>query len=256
MSYSEHAVKNREYWGRGAENWVAPGRRSWESDAISWGIWNVPESEIHALGDLDRWRGKDVVELGCGTAYVSAWMAKLGAKPVGIDITPEQLETARGFQTEFGIEFPLIEGSAEQVPLPDASFDLAISEYGASIWCDSYVWIPEAARLLRPGGTLVFLRNSTLSMLCTGPSGPAQDQLQRSQFGIHRFEWDGDDSVEFHLAHGDLIRLLRKHGFQIEDLIEIEPPAGSEPNRFEYMTLDWAQKWPSEEIWRVTKGVA
>ena len=95
----------------------------------------------------------DTVELGCGTAYFSAWLASRGARPVGIDITPAQLETARRMQAEFGLDFPLIEASAEDVPLPDESFDLAISEYGASIWADPYRWIPEAARLLRPGGT-------------------------------------------------------------------------------------------------------
>ena len=63
-------------------------------------------------------------------------------------------------------QFPLVHGNAERVPYPDASFDLAISEYGAAIWCDPYAWIPEAARLLRPGGRLVFLGNHTLLQLC------------------------------------------------------------------------------------------
>ena len=74
----------------------------------------------------------DTIELGCGTAYISAWLARRGARPVGIDITPAQLETARRMQGEFGLDFPLLEASAEDVPLPDESFDLAISEYGAS----------------------------------------------------------------------------------------------------------------------------
>ena len=85
---------------------------------------------------------------------------------VGVDPTPAQLETARRMQQETGIEFPLVEAVGEDVPLPDASFDLALSEYGASIWADPYRWIPEAARLLRPGGRLIFLRNSTLVIVC------------------------------------------------------------------------------------------
>src|SRR5215213_2984524 len=72
-------------------------------------------------------------ELEWGTAYISSWLARRGARPVGVDITPAQLETARRMQAEFGLEFPLLEASAEDVPLPDESFDLAISEYGASI---------------------------------------------------------------------------------------------------------------------------
>lgn len=212
----------------------------------------MPESEVHALGELERWRGKDAIELGCGTGYVSSWLHRLGMRPVGVDITSAQLATARAFQKEFGIDFPLIEAGAEAVPLPDASFDLAISEYGASIWCDPHTWIPEAARLLRPGGTLVFLRNSTVSILCTPDVGAAEPALIRDQFGMHRIEYDAE-SVEFHLPHGQMIRLLRSCGFEIEDLIEVEPPADAEPSRFDYITLDWARRWPTEEIWRVKK---
>ena len=121
-----------------------------------------PRRASRSLPEVD---GRDVIELGCGTAYVSAWLARRGARPVGIDITPEQLATARALQAEHGLDFPLIEGSAEAVPLPDDSFDVAISEYGASLWCDPEAWIPEAARLLRPGGRLWFLTNTPLVML-------------------------------------------------------------------------------------------
>src|SRR5204863_9489363 len=99
-----------------------------------------------------------------------------------------------------GLEFPLVEADAAETGLPDAAFDLALSEYGASIWVDPYRWIPEAARLLRPGGRLVFLRNSTLAILCSPDDGLTQTRLQRPQVGMHRVDaWDG---VEFHLAHG------------------------------------------------------
>ncbi|HRK20409.1 MAG TPA: class I SAM-dependent methyltransferase [Fimbriimonadaceae bacterium] len=249
-SLPDYAQRNREAWSKWAPDWVEMGRKSWSEPDISWGIWSVPESEVQAFGELSELKGKDVLEMGCGTAYFSAWMAKLGANPVGIDITPGQLASARSFQQEFGIEFPLIEGTAEEVPLPDARFDVALSEYGASIWCDPHKWIPEAARLLRPGGRLVFLRNGTLSMLCTGPTGPAQETLQRDYFGMYRLEWeDGDTSVEFHLPFGEMVRLLRKCGFEIENMIEIQAPADASETRFEYMTHAWARRWPSEEIW-------
>ena len=71
----------------------------------------------------------------------------------------------RGLQDEHDLRFPLIHGSAEAVPVADATFDLAISEYGAAIWCDPYSWIPEAARVLRPGGRLIFLGNGPLLVL-------------------------------------------------------------------------------------------
>jgi SAM-dependent methyltransferase len=158
-------------------------------------------------------------------------------------------------QREFGLTFPLIFGSAEAVPLPDATFDLAVSEYGASIWCDPYRWIPEAARLLRVGGRLVFLVNAVLLMLCVPEQDdvPAGDRLLRPQFGMHRMEWPSDESVEFHLGHGDMVRLLRSTGFEIEDLIEVRAPEGA-TTRYPFVTGDRASRWPSEEVWKARKA--
>ena len=200
--------------------------------------------------------GLDTIELGCGTAYVSAWLARRGARPVAIDPTPGQLAIAADCQAEFGLSFPLIQAAGEAVPLPDASFDLAISEYGAAIWADPYRWIPEAARLLRPGGQLVFLGNSTLVMLCVPDldGEAATERLRRPQFGMHRFEWPDDPTVEFHLSHGDMIRLLRSSGFEIEDLLELRPsPDAVNSPTYQFATVDWGRQWPVEEVWKARR---
>lgn len=252
MNHPDHVLKNRVAWTGLSASFEAPGRRCWASDEITWGIWNVRESDLHVLGDLAQWTGKDAVELGCGTAYFSGWLARLlHMHPVGVDITPAQLERARAFQTEFGVEFPLVEASAEDVPLPSESFDLALSEYGASIWCDPNRWIAEASRLLRPGGWLVFLRNSTLSMLCTPADGSAETSLLNDYARLQQMEFEG--AVEFHMPHGELIRLLRHHGFWVENLIEVFPPADAPETRFDYISQAWARRWPSEEIWVARK---
>jgi hypothetical protein len=81
---------------------------------------------------------------------------------------------------------------------------------------------------------------------------PATDRLIRPAFGMHRFEWPDDESVEFHLSHGDMIRLLRLSGFEIEDLIELRPGPGA-VTRYPYVTLDWARQWPCEEVWKARK---
>src|ERR687897_2868132 len=161
----DHVAQNRAAWDRMAADYVEGGRRNWASDEVSWGIFDVPESRIGMLPpDL---AGIDAIELGCGTGYVSAWLARRGARPVGIDNSAKQLETADRLQEEHGIVFPLVHGNAERVPYPDASFDFAISEYGAVLWADPEVWVPEAARLLRPGGRLHVLTNHHLAMLTT-----------------------------------------------------------------------------------------
>ena len=202
--------------------------------------------------DLD---GASTLELGCGTGYVSAWLSRRGARPVGLDNSAAQLTTAAALQDRFGLHFPLIYASAEQVPFADAVFDLVISEYGASNWCDPYTWIPEAARVLRPGGWLIFLANAVQAVL-TWPEQddlPATKTLQRPYFGMHRFQWEGSDAIEFHLGHGDMIRLLRRAGFEICDLIEIQPPPGS-TTRHPIATLEWARQWPCEEVWKARKA--
>lgn len=246
----EHVRRNRAHWDEQALDYEATGARNWESEEPTWGIWGVPESRVGMLpADL---AGRDAIELGCGTAYVSAWLARRGALPVGIDNSAAQLATARRLQERFGLRFPLIHGNAERVPCPDGSFDIAISEYGASIWCDPNEWIPEAGRLLRDGGELVFLVNSVLAMLCSGDVGATTNRLVRPQFGMKRFEWPDDDSVEFHLSHGELIGLLRRSGFEVEELIEVRPPPEA-TTRYDLVSLDWARKWPCEEVWRARK---
>lgn len=228
------------------------GRRNWSAPEPRWGVFGIPESLV-GLFPRDV-KGCDVVEIGCGTGYVSSWLARRGALPVALDPTPGQLGIARDLQAVHGIRFPLVRAAGEQIPFADASFDLAISEYGAAIWADPYLWIPEAARILRPGGELLFLGNSTLMMLCAPDEDDvaADERMVRPQLGMHRFEWPTDPGIEFHLSHGDWIALLRAHGFEIEELIELYPPEGS-TTRYQFVTLDWARRWPCEEAWRARR---
>ena len=253
MKLSEDARINREVWTKANADYTdAQAAGAWAKDDIEWGTYGVPEVELGVLGDV---AGKDVIELGCGTAYFSAWLAKRGARPVGLDVTPAQLETARRMMAETGIEFPLVEASAEDVPLPDESFDLALSEYGASIWADPERWIPEAARLLRPGGEVVFLCNSPLSVICMPDEGKIEERLIRSQFELGRMQWPGEDEgVEYHLGHGDRLRLLRESGFEVLGLWELRAPeSATDHEYYDFVPADWARRWPAEEIWKARR---
>ncbi len=232
---------NREYGDTAAE-------ATWNNEAITWGQFGVSDEAVGS--PLDDVAGKDVLDLGCGVAYFSAWLAKRGARPVGVDPTPAQLATARRLQAVTGIEFPLVEGAGEHVPLPDESFDIVLSEYGASLWADPELWIPEAARLLRPGGRLVFLTNSVLVYLCSPDVGTVSEHLQRSQFGMRRIRWPDEDGTEYNLPHGDWIRLLRRHGFEVEDLVEPQVPSTANTHEYyDFISAEWARHWPAEEIW-------
>jgi len=247
----DYVQQNIANWTRANTEYTdAAAARAWAQEEIRWGVFETPESQLNILGEVN---GLDAVELGCGTAYFSAWLARRGARVVGVDPTPAQLATARRLQHETGIEFPLIEAIGEDVPLPDSSFDLALSEYGASLWADPYRWIPEAARLLRPGGRLIFLTNSTISVLCMTLEGVGE-QLVRPQAGLYKVEWPDTHEVEFQLSHGEWIDLLRANEFELDRLVELfAPPHAETHTYYKYVTAEWARRWPPEEIWSASK---
>lgn len=245
---AEDRAVNRSLWtlvneeftdGHAATAWAAP--------EITFGLFNVAERELDVLGDVTD---LDVVELGCGTAYFSAWLARRNARPIAIDLTRAQLETAQHCQEQFDVAFPMIEANAEDVPLADGRFDLVVSEYGASVWCDPARWIPEAARLLRPNGRLVFLTNSVIATLCVPEKeGPTEERLLRPQRGMNRVHWSGG-GIEFHPGHGEWIRTLRTNGFVIDALHEVYAPADAKAAEYyEISSVQWAAQWPIEDLW-------
>jgi SAM-dependent methyltransferase len=248
----DYVAVNAAHWDSRHDSETRLAARAWAQAEPTWGIFGVSETDVGMLPN--HLEGAAVAELGCGTGYVSAWLARRGARPVGIDPSPSQLGIAKACQAKFGLSFPLVRAAGEQAPLRTGAFDIVISEYGAAIWADPYRWIPEAARLLRPGGELVFLGNSSLLVLCVPDEDdvPATNRLLRRQFGMHRFTWPDDSTVEFHLSHGDWIRLLRESGFDVEDLIEIQP-RNDVATDYGFVTFDWAREWPCEEVWRARR---
>ena len=91
-------------------------------------------------------------------------------------------------------------------------------------------------------------------MLCALDEQEATSEtLQRPQRGMHRIAW-ADGGVEFHLGHGDMLRVLRDTGFEIEALVELFAPDDAKTHEYyEFVTADWARKWPVEEIWAARK---
>jgi SAM-dependent methyltransferase len=248
----QYALSNREIWQTWAADYVEAAQEAWAGEP-RWGIWGIDERNIGLLpAELG---GKRCLEIGCGAAYVSAWLAKRGGAVAGLDPTRNQLATARDLQAQHGLHFPLIEGFAERLPFADDSFDFAVSEYGAALWSDPYLWIPEAARVLKSGSQLIFLTNSPFAVLCTPPGdydAKLNNHLHRPYLGMHRVTWDDSPGeVEFHLPHGVMIDLLHANGFRLDRLVELGAPADA-TSRYAWADVDWAQSWPTEEAWCVT----
>jgi SAM-dependent methyltransferase len=249
---ADEIALNRALWAVVNERFTdAAADEMWARPEPVWGLFAVPERALDVLGDV---RGLDVVELACGTAYFSAWLARAGARTVAVDLSDAQLATARRLQRRVGPDFPLVQGDGERVPLAGGRFDLVVSEHGAAAWCDPERWLPEAARLLRPGGRLVFLTNSHLSALCVpAEEGVADERLLRGQREVYRVRWPGG-GVEFHPSHGDWVRLLRRSGLVVEALHEIYAPEdGTDHPYYEIVSSAWASRWPAEELWVATR---
>jgi SAM-dependent methyltransferase len=211
-------------------------------------VWSIPEAELNVLGDVS---GLDVLELGCGAAQWSIGLAKRGARMVGVDVSPRQLEHARRALDAEGLDFPLVEADAEALPLEDESFDLVFCDHGALSFTDPRRSVPEAARVLGPGGTLAFSTISPLlDLFYDVENEEVAERLHNGYWELGRFE--DDDTVDFQLRYGEWIRLLVGSGLEVVDLIELRAPDGA-VTTYDLVGLDWARRWPAENIWKARK---
>lgn len=241
---------NRRFWDRQSDEYQERHRAFIGRPEPRWGTWQVPESELRVLGDV---AGADVLEVGCGAGQWSILLAQQGARVVGLDNSARQLEHARAATAAAGVDVQLVHSAAESIPLPDRSFDLAFCDHGAiGSFGDPFLVVPELARLLRAGGLLAFCHFTPFSWICLGEDDEVSGRLSRDYFGLHRLE-DGDGSVHFQLPYGDWVRLFRRNGFRVEELIEVRPEAGAESTYLTPEETAWARRWPLEQVWKVRR---
>lgn len=248
---TDHARKNRALWDETGDDYEERHAEALSgASAMAWGLWRIPESELRVLGDVT---GKDILELGCGAARWSIALAQHDARPVGLDLSARQLAHARRLMVEAGVDFPLIEASAEDIPLPDATFDIVFCDWGAMTFADPRRTVPEVARLLRPGGLFAFATGTAIQAICQDMETDRLGYtLVNDYFGLERLEWE--DEVDFQLPYGEWIRLFRRNGLLIDDLVETRPPAGATSSYRDEAESEWARHWPMEQIWRLRKN--
>ncbi|MBN1319865.1 MAG: methyltransferase domain-containing protein [Thermoleophilia bacterium] len=249
-SLSDHSADNRASWNADSDTYQADhGPQLAASGGLAWGVWQIPEAGLQVLGEVE---GRDILELGCGAAQWSIALAKLGARPVGLDLSERQLEHARRLMEEAGVDFPLVHATAEAVPLPDDSFDIVFCDYGGMTFGDPYATVPEAARMLRPGGLLAFCGATPIVQMCYPDDGDHPgDRLLRDYFSMWALPFEG--YVDYMLPYGAWIRLFRAHGFVVEDLIELRPGPEAASTYRDDADREWYRRWPGEQIWRVRK---
>ncbi len=214
----------RRYWEAEAHAYQAEhGSFLGQGDAggpgFVWGPEGLTESEAQLLGPIDALVGRVVLELGCGAAQCSRWLADRGVRAVGIDIATAQVRQARG-------TVPLVAGSAASLPFRDHSVDTAFSAYGAvQFVADLDALFAAVARVLRPGGRLVFSVTHPVRWAFPDEPGPqglraTGDYFDRTPY-VERSTVDGRALyAEFHRTVADYVGALLGAGFAVDAVVE------------------------------------
>lgn len=251
MERNQHEEQNRRVWDAKSGAYQSQhGMALAEHDGLVWGVWRRPESELRVLGEV---AGLDILELGCGAAQWSIGLSRRGANMTGLDLSAAQLDHARTRMTAAGVSFPLVCASAEATPFADASFDIVFCDWGAMTFADPHRTVPEAARVLRPGGLLAF-SNGTPIVDITWPADAAHpsEQLLVDYWSLHRIVED-EGLTSFQLPYGEWIRLFVSSGLAVETLLELQPPTDAISTFRDAADHAWARRWPMEHIWRLRR---
>lgn len=196
------------------------------------------EGDAGLLGDV---AGRDVLEVGCGSAPCARWLAKRGARVVGLDLSAGMLARGAAAMTSGGPQVPLVQASADALPFATESFDVACSAFGAVPFvADSGAVMAEVARVLRPGGRWVFSVNHPMRWVFPDDPGPRGLTATIPYFDRTPYvEVDADGRAvyaEHHRTLGDRVREIVAAGLELVDVVEPEWPEG--------MTREWGQWSP------------
>jgi SAM-dependent methyltransferase len=229
----ESSRANRNWWDSNADEYQSDHGAFLGDDRFVWGPEGLDEADAQLLGPAAALSGRTVLEVGCGAAQCSRWLAARGARPVAFDLSHRQLQHARRIDDGLdggGPPVPLVQADAGALPFADGSFDAACSAYGGVPFvADSARVMREVHRVLRPGGRWVF--SVTHPVRWAFPDEPGPDGLTLTASYFDRTPYvEQDDTgravyVEHHRTLGDRVREIAAAGFRLTDLVEPEWPS-------------------------------
>jgi SAM-dependent methyltransferase len=237
-SSAESVAANSAWWDADAADYhVEHGEFLGVSDFV-WCPERLREADAHLLGEV---AGRDVLEVGCGSAPCARWLAGQGARVVGLDLSAGMLRYGAAANEATGADVPLVRANAERLPFASGSFDLACSAFGAVPFvADLDAVFGEVARVLRPGGAWVFAVTHPMRWIFPDDPGPSGLRVTGSYFDRTPYvEVDAEGRatyVEHHRTLGDFVRALTGAGLTLRDLVEPTWPDGH--------TEEWGQWSP------------
>ena len=235
---AESRVANRIWWDADADDYHETHGEFLGAADFVWCPEGVREEDVRFLGEI---AGQRVLEVGCGSAPCARWLKDNKADVTAFDISEGMLRHARVNNAATGIDVPLVQASADQLPFRDDSFDAACSAFGAVPFvADVEEVFRELARVLRPGAPWVFSVNHPMRWIFPDDPGPLGLTVTQSYFDRTPYVEVDDEGkatyVEHHRTLGDYVRALTNTGFVVEDLVEPEWPKGH--------TRNWGQWSP------------
>ncbi|MBA8825940.1 SAM-dependent methyltransferase [Saccharopolyspora lacisalsi] len=225
---TESRTASKLWWDADADDYQAQHESFLGLSDFVWCPEGLREDEAGLLGTV---RGKRVLEVGCGAAACSRWLARNGAEAVGLDISSGMLDHARSGASRSGTEVPLVQASADLLPFATNSFDLACSAFGGVPFvADSGAVMREVARVLRPGGRWIFAVTHPMRWMFPDDPGPGGLTVTQSYFDRSPYV-EVDDTgratyVEHHRTLGDYVGQLTGAGLRLVELVEPEWPEG------------------------------
>lgn len=227
---AESERASRAWWDADAADYLAEHGGDIGDVEFVWCPEGLREADAGLLGDV---RGRDVLEVGCGSAPCARWLATRGARAVALDVSGAMLAHAAAIGERTGVRVPLVQAGAERLPFADASFDLVCSAFGGVPFvAEPDRVMREVARVLRPGGRWVFAVNHPMRWMFSDDPGPEGLVVQQSYFDRTPYVEVDDDGVATYVEHhrtlGDRVRDVVAAGMVLVDLVEPEWPEGRE----------------------------